>query len=476
VLKIVDAATKAGQRELDALLSSRRAVPDFATLKQVLPVVEEVLRKGEPALRKYVERFDAVAPLPQGPKRTEEKISLNGKEGKRRGEMAQAAHAGDGPSYPSKRIFFPVSALSARGKSVRAHGSEADISSEFRRAFRAARKRIEAYHRRQIPSGFAFTDALGVSFVERPVPLDSVGVYVPGGRAFYPSSLLMGVVPAQVAGVPRIVVATPPRAWALSAELRWAVRELGVDAILLAGGAHGIAGLVSVAKVAKIVGPGNRFVAAAKHLVSGLVAVDLPAGPSEVAILASADADPALIAADLLAQAEHDPDAKCLLFTNSARLAARVRDEALSQLDSFEERSSSKVMRAALRRGGALFIFKEISRAASACAAVAAEHVQVMGTGAERFASPLLPTAGALFIGSATPTALGDYVAGPNHVLPTGGAARGYSGLSTRDFFRWGRSVSATASAARGLARPAGVLARFEGLVAHAAALGRRSR
>ena len=377
------------------------------------------------------------------------------------------------PSSPSKKIFLSLSAGEA---STRAHGSKAEISSEFRRAFRTARRRIEAYHRRQVPAGFAFKDRLGVSFVERPVPLDSVGVYVPGGRAFYPSSLLMGVVPAQVAGVPRIVVATPPRAWNLSPELRWAVRELGVDSVLLAGGAHGVAGLVSVAKVAKIVGPGNRFVAAAKHLVSGLVAVDLPAGPSEVAILAAADADPALVAADLLAQAEHDPDAKCLLFTNSARLAVRVREEALSQLDAFEERSSLKVMRAALRRGGRIFVFKEISLAAAHASAFAAEHVQVMGRRAESFAPDLMASAGALFIGSATPTALGDYVAGPNHVLPTGGAARGYSGLSTRDFFRWGRSVSATAAAGRRLARPAGVLARFEGLVAHAAALGRRAR
>ena len=435
MLKIVDATTRAGKRDLDRLLASRRALPDFATLKQVLPIVERVLRKGEPALRDYVKRFDGR------------------------------------PSSPSKKIF--ISLFSA---SPRALGSEAEVSSEFRRAFRAARARIEAYHRRQVPSGFAFTDRLGVSFVERPVPLDSVGVYVPGGRAFYPSSLLMGVVPARVAGVPRVVVATPPRAWSSSPELRWAVRELGVDAVLLAGGAHGVAGLVSVAKVAKIVGPGNRFVAAAKHLVSGLVAVDLPAGPSEVAILASADADPALIAADLLAQAEHDPDARCLLFTNSKRLAARVREEALAQMGTFEERSSLKVMRAALRRGATLFTFKEISRAASACAAVAAEHVQVMGTGAEKFAASLLPTAGALFIGSATPTALGDYVAGPNHVLPTGGAARSYSGLSTRDFYRWGRSVAAPAAAARSLARPAAVLARFEGLAAHAAALVRRSR
>jgi histidinol dehydrogenase len=470
VLKIVDASTGAGGAELARLLASRQAVPGFATLKQVLPVVEDVLRRGEPALRKYVERFDGAARLTHRPKRT---VSSNGKEGKRRSEMRPAARRGDPLSSPSKKIFF---ALTPREESSRARGSEAKVSSDFRRAFRAACGRIEAYHRKQVPVGFAFRDRLGISFVERPVPLDSVGVYVPGGRAFYPSSLLMGVVPAQVAGVPRIVVATPPRAWFGSPELRWAVRELGVDSVLLAGGAHGVAGLVSVAKVAKIVGPGNRFVAAAKHLVSGLVAVDLPAGPSEVAILASADADPELVAADLLAQAEHDPDAKCLLFTNSTRLAAAVVREVAAQLGTFEENGSSKVMRAALRRGGRIFIFKGISRAASACAAVAAEHVQVVGERAEAFAPSLLPTAGALFIGSATPTALGDYVAGPNHVLPTGGAARGYSGLSTRDFFRWGRSVSAPAGAARTLARPAGVLARFEGLVAHAAALGRRSR
>jgi histidinol dehydrogenase len=438
-MKIVDTRTRTGQKELDALLASRRAVPNFTTLKQVLPIVERVLRKGEPALREYVKRFDQAG----------------------------------APSSPSKKIFF---SLDSEAKSARGRGSEAEVSLEFRRAFRAARRRIEAYHRKQVPMGFEFTDRLGVQFVERPAPLDSVGVYVPGGRAFYPSSLLMGVVPAQVAGVARIVVATPPRAWALSPELRWAVRELSVDSVLLAGGAHGIAGLVSVAKVAKIVGPGNRWVAAAKHLVSGLVAVDLPAGPSEVAILASADADPALVAADLLAQAEHDPDAKCLLFTNSKRLAEDVRDEIRVQLAAFEEDGSSKVMRAALRRGAALFTFKEISRAASACAAVAAEHVQIIGRRAEAFAPDLVLSAGALFIGSATPTALGDYVAGPNHVLPTGGAARGYSGLSTRDFFRWGRSVSASSAAGRRLARPAGVLARFEGLVAHAAALGRRSR
>jgi len=354
----------------------------------------------------------------------------------------------------------------------------ARVDRSFAAAFRLARRRIEAYHRRQMASssrGFSFEDSLGVSFVEKCVPLDSVGLYVPGGRAFYPSSLLMGVVPARVAGVPRVVVATPPNAWASSPELRWAARELAVDEVLLAGGAHGIAGLVSIGGVAKIVGPGNRFVAAAKHLVSGLVAVDMPAGPSEVLIVASADADADLVAADLLAQAEHDPDATCLLLTDSQRLASSVRREVELQIGKFEENASLKVMGAALRRGGRIFLFKEISRAVSACAEFAAEHVQVMGRRAERFAPALVPTAGALFIGSSTPTALGDYLAGPNHVLPTGGASRSFSGLSVRDFLRWGRSMRVPGSAARKLAPPAADLARFEGLVAHAVALERRA-
>jgi histidinol dehydrogenase len=443
MMKIVDAATRAGKKELEILLASRRgAAPDFATLKQVLPIVEDVLRRGEPALRKYIERFDPVAAYIHGSKRT---ISLKGEEGRRRLGSASA-----------KRV-----------------------DPKFARAFRVARRRIEVYHRKQldsVSSGLSFRDSLGVSFVEKSAPFDSVGVYVPGGRAFYPSSLLMGVVPARVAGVPRIVVATPRGAWTSSPELRWVATELEVDEVLLAGGAHGIAGLVAVSGVAKIVGPGNRFVAAAKHLVSSLVSVDMPAGPSEVAIVASKGADPALVAADLLAQAEHDPDARCLLFTDSRRLATAVQDAVALQLETFEETGSSKVMRAALRRGGRVFLFKEISRAVSFASAFAAEHVQVMGRRAERLSSSLLETAGALFIGVSTPTALGDYVLGPNHVLPTGGAARSFSGLSVRDFLRWGRSVSAPPKAARRLAPKAAVLARFEGLVAHASALERRVR
>ena len=424
-MRRIDARTAAGRKELETLLAARRAAPDFRTLRDVLPVVDEVLRKGREPLARFVRRFDGVA------------------------------------LSPGNLFVDPVS------------GRLPVVDGSFVRAFRLARRRIEAYHRRQLPRGFAARDALGVRFVETPFPLDSAGVYVPGGRAFYPSSLLMGVVPAQVAGVTRIVVATPPRAWRGSPELRWALRELGIREVLLAGGAHGVAGLVSVAGCAKVVGPGNRYVAAAKHLVSSLVSVDLPAGPSEVLIVASAGARVDLIAADLLAQAEHDPDALCLLFTDSSRLAAAVGPEVAAQLARFEEKTTRKVMRDALRRGR-IVLFPGIARAVAAGAAVAAEHVQVMGRSAEKLASGLLPTAGALFVGASTPTAFGDYVAGPNHVLPTGGAARSFSGLSVRDFFRWGRSVSMPPKAVRRLAPAAAVLARYEGLVAHERSAARR--
>ena len=426
MLKIVDARTRRGRRELEELLANRRGGVDFRTLREVLPVVEEVLRKGRGALVRFVLKFDGV-------------------------------------SLPSKKILVDPSL-----------GSPPAVDRTFVRAFRTARRRIETYHRRQIPKGFAIRDALGVKFVEKPFPLESVGVYVPGGRAFYPSSLLMGVVPAQVAGVKRIVVATPPRAYLGSADLRWALRELGIREVLLAGGAHGIAGLVSVAGCAKIVGPGNRWVAAAKHLVSARVSVDLPAGPSEVLVVASGDARAELVAADLLAQAEHDPDALCLLFTNSEKLAKAVAREVVSQVELFEAGSVRSVMGSSLRKRGRIAVFPDLGEAAAAGAEVAAEHVQLMGKPAEKLARALLPTAGALFVGSSTPTAFGDYVAGPNHVLPTGGAGRSYSGLSVRDFFRWGRSVEIPPSAARRLGPAAATLARFEGLVAHERSVRRR--
>ncbi len=422
MLKVAAANGRDGKALL-ARLAARRASPDFATLRDALPIVEAVLAGGAPALAGFVRDLD-------------------------------------GEAVPEKGLLVPPP-------------RERSVDPAFASAFRLARRRLTAYHRRQLPKGFAFRDALGVSFVEKPVPHDAVGVYVPGGRAFYPSSLLMGVVPARVAGAKRVVVATPPRAFRGSRELRWALGELGVDAALLAGGALGIAGLVSVAGCTKVVGPGNRWVAAAKHLVSGVVSVDMPAGPSEVLILATDGADPACVAADLLAQAEHDPDAVCLLFTDRRDLAEATAREVERQLEGLP---TAETARASLAANGFALVFPTLEAAAKAGIPLAAEHVELTGRPAEAYAARFAATSGAVFVGDGTPTAFGDYLAGPNHVLPTGGAARSFSGLSVRDFLRWGRSVSVPPAAARRLGPAAATLARFEGLEAHARSLDLRTK
>lgn len=422
MLKVAAAGGREG-RALLARLVARRASPDFATLREALPIVEAVLSGGVPALARFVRDLD-------------------------------------GEAIPGKGLLV---------KPPR----ERSVDPAFASAFRLAQRRLTAYHRRQLPKGFAFRDDLGVTFAERPVPHDAVGVYVPGGRAFYPSSLLMGVVPARVAGARRVVVATPPRAFRGSRELRWALGELGVDAVLLAGGAHGIAGLVSVAGCTKVVGPGNRWVAAAKHLVSGVVSVDMPAGPSEVLILATEGADPSRIAADLLAQAEHDPDAVCLLFTDRRELAEAVAEEVERQLEGLP---TAETATASLAANGFALVFPTLGAAAKAGIPLAAEHVELTGRAAEAYAARFAATSGAVFVGDGTPTAFGDYLAGPNHVLPTGGAARSFSGLSVRDFLRWGRSVSVPPAAAKRLGPAAATLARFEGLEAHARSLDLRTR
>ncbi len=426
MIRIVSAASPGGVAALRDLAMARQS-PDFDSLREAMPIVERVLADRRPpeALLSFVRALDGV-------------------------ELTASSLVVDpcsGPSVPADPRFV--------------------------KAFRLARRRIAAYHRRQRQRGFAYRDSTGVSFRERPVPHAAAGVYVPGGRAFYPSSLLMGAVPAMVAGVKRVVLATPPRAWAGSPELRWAARELGLREVLLAGGAHGIAGLASHLGCTKVVGPGNRWVAAAKQLVSSVVSIDLFAGPSEVLVVASSDAEPELVAADLLAQAEHDPRASCLLFTDSVRLATRVDSEIERQI---ADLPTAETARASLAALGLAVVFPSLGAAAAAARTVASEHLQLLGKKAEAFREPLSETAGALFAGSATPTAFGDYLAGPNHVLPTGGAGRSFSGLSTRDFYRWGRSVSFSAAAARKLAGSAAVLARFEGLIGHARSLERRAR
>jgi histidinol dehydrogenase len=352
---------------------------------------------------------------------------------------------------------------------VLAPPGRAHVHPSLRRAFDLARSRITAFHERQRPSAARWVVA-GSRLEERILPLDSVGIYVPGGEAVYLSTALMTVVPARIAGVRRIVVATPPAAWAASPALRWALARLGVDAVYRMGGAHAIAALAvgtsTIPSVAKIVGPGNRYVAAAKRAVSGLAGIDSIAGPTEVAIFADGSADPECVAADLLAQAEHDEEAAAILVTTSRRLAAEVRAALPRRLLGLPERRRAA---ASLRRYGAIGVAATRAEAVRYLERIAPEHLGVQTADsladARRFRR-----AGAVFAGRWSSEVFGDYVAGTNHVLPTNGTARFASALSVHDFVRRMAVVSLSRADARRLAPAVEILATVEGLPAHAAA------
>lgn len=356
---------------------------------------------------------------------------------------------------------------------VRAVSHAVRVSREFRRAFEETFSRLTAFHSLQKTPGARLSIA-GSLLEERVVPLDSVGVYIPGGEAPYVSTALMAILPARIAGVRRIVVATPPAAYDGSAELRWALARLRVTEVYRMGGAHAIAALAvgtrSVPAVAKIVGPGNRFVTAAKRLVSGLVGIDGLAGPTEVAVFADGAADPECVAADLLAQAEHDVEAAAVLVTTSARLAKHVEAALVRRLSSLPSRL--RAVRS-LARYGAIGVASSLSAAVEFIDEFAPEHLGIQ-TRRSLADSRLFRRAGAVFAGRASSEVFGDYVAGTNHVLPTNGTARFASALSVRDFIRHMPVVSLSRRDVEALAPFAQVWARAEGLPAHGEAAALR--
>ena len=303
-------------------------------------------------------------------------------------------------------------------------------------ALKVARDRIDAYHRRQKPSDDRFTDPLGVELGHRWTAIEAVGLYVPGGTAAYPSSVLMNAVPAKVAGVPRIVMVVPSREGKLAPLVLAAAKLAGVDEIYRIGGAQAVAALAygtqTIKPVAKIVGPGNAYVAAAKRVVFGTVGIDMIAGPSEVLIIADKDANPDWIAADLLAQAEHDTAAQSILITDHAALADQVDKAVAAQLSTLPR---TAVASASWRDYGATIVVKNLDDAVPLADAIAAEHLEIETHDAERLAGKIR-NAGAIFLGAYTPEAIGDYVAGSNHVLPTARSARFSSGLGVLDFMK----------------------------------------
>src|SRR6202795_3465679 len=341
-------------------------------------------------------------------------------------------------------------------------------------ALQLARDRIESFHRQQLPKDERFTDALGVELGWRWSAIESVGLYVPGGTAAYPSSVLMNAVPAQVAGVGRVVMVVPSPDRKLNPLVLAAARLGGVSEIYRVGGAQAVAalayGTATIAPVAKIVGPGNAYVAAAKRLVFGKVGIDMIAGPSEVLIIADHTGNPDWIAADLLARAEHDASAQAILMTDDEKLAGAVERAVEIQLARLPR---GKIAAASWRDFGATIVVRDLDEAMPLVDAIAPEHLEIVAADADELAKRIR-NAGAIFIGAHTPEAIGDYVAGSNHVLPTARSARFSSGLGVLDFMKRTSILKCGPEQLRALGGAAITLATAEGLDAHARSIAIR--
>ena len=411
------------QRLLDAKRESAADV-DAA----VATIVEDVAQRGDAALIDYTNRFDGVELAVSGLRLT-------------RHEIAEGA-----ASAPPETVD----------------------------ALRLAAERIESFHRPQLPPAIDYVDALGVRLASRWRPIAAAGLYVPGGTAAYPSSVLMNAIPAKVAGVERLVMTVPAPGGELNPLVLAAAELAGIDEVYRVGGAQAIAalafGTTTIAPVDKIVGPGNAYVAAAKRRVFGRVGIDMIAGPSEILVVADRLNDPKWIAADLLSQAEHDPAAQAILITDDAGFATAVEEAIEGHL--------ARLPRAQIARGswqthGAILLVTDWEETAGLIDRIAPEHLELALDEADALAQRVRH-AGAIFLGRHTPEAIGDYIAGPNHVLPTARSARFASGLGVLDFLKRSSLVRCDATSLAALAPAAIHLAQAEGLEAHALSLAIR--
>jgi len=348
------------------------------------------------------------------------------------------------------------------------------VSREQHAALETAAMRIENYHLRQIPEDARFTDDTGALLGWRWTSVDSAGLYVPGGTAAYPSSVLMNAIPAKVAGVRRIVMVTPASGGSINPLVLAAARRAGVTDIYRIGGAQAIAALAygthTVPAVDKIVGPGNAYVAAAKREVFGRVGIDSVAGPSEILVVADGQNDPEWIAADLLSQAEHDASSQSILITDDAAFADQVAAAVERQVALLPRK---QIAEKSWRDYGAILVVKNLDDAAPLADAIAPEHLEIATAEPEEFLRKVRH-AGAIFLGRYTPEAMGDYIAGPNHVLPTSRTARFSSGLSVLDFMKRTTLLGLDAKSIAAIGPEALVLAESEGLQAHARSIGVR--
>jgi histidinol dehydrogenase len=376
--------------------------------------------------------------------------------------------------YTQKFDHFDLGVVGLRVTQQQVDAALAACERSVLDALKFARDRIEVFHRRQVPHDDRFTDALGVELGSRWTAIEAVGLYVPGGTAAYPSSVLMNAVPAKVAGVPRLVMVVPAPGGVVPALVLAAAKISGVDEIYRVGGAQAVAalayGTATIAPVAKIIGPGNAYVAAAKRLVFGKVGIDMIAGPSEVLILADGAGNPDWIAADLLAQAEHDESAQAILVTDDAALADAVERAVESELGRLPR---GKVAGASWRDFGAILLVRNLDEALPLIDAIAPEHLEIAAADGEGLARRIR-NAGAIFIGPHTPEAIGDYLAGTNHVLPTARSARFSSGLGVLDFMKRTSILKCGPEQMRALGDAAITLGTAEGLEAHARSIAIR--
>ncbi|HLG89178.1 MAG TPA: histidinol dehydrogenase [Alphaproteobacteria bacterium] len=331
-----------------------------------------------------------------------------------------------------------------------------------------AATRIEAFHRRQLPEGYSYEDGEGNRLGLRWTPVAAAGLYVPGGRAAYPSSVLMNAIPAKVAGVPRLVMVVPTPGGVIVPAVLAAARRAGVDEIYRVGGAQAVAALAygteTIVRVDVIVGPGNAYVAAAKRMVFGRVGIDSIAGPSEILVVADKDNDPSWVAIDLLSQAEHDPSARSILVTDDAAFATAVSDAVDTELAALPR---AEIAGASWRDHGAIILVPGLEAAPAIVDQIAPEHLELAVADPAALAAKVR-NAGAIFLGRHAPEAIGDYVAGPNHVLPTSGAARYASGLGVVDFMKRTTLIECGPGGISAIGPAAITLARAEGLEAHA--------
>jgi len=387
--------------------------------KAVRKILLDVQKNGDRAIIKYTERFDGFRP---------KRLAV------------------------SKREIE-----SAAGK----------IDSKFMKALRLSARRIRTFHDRQKSGSWKFTED-GITLGQIVRPLERVGVYVPGGKAAYPSTVLMNVIPAQVAGVSEIALCVPSRDGRMNPYVAAAIKLLGVEEVYRIGGAQAVGALAfgtgTIKKVDKIVGPGNIYVAVAKRLVFGEVGIDMVAGPSEVLIIADDTAEPSFIAADLLSQAEHDEMASSVLVTDSKRLAEDVREEISAQMKQLVRR---QIAMKSIGKYGAIIVTRDLEHAAGIANSISPEHLEIM-TGRPSRLLPMIKNAGAIFLGRWSPEPLGDYSAGPNHTLPTGGTARFASPLGVYDFIKRTSLISAAKKGFMNLADSVETIADIEGLEAHA--------